>query len=432
MLGDIQLSLTGTIANARSFSLLASVGNLKLGGGVVLKHAGLEFVGGVSPSFGLVGSIELKSPPVTLNAAIRATPQGIKLEGSMSGCWNNAFGSPYLTLCNLYLAMTIAPTPLPITGLEFGGRIELGKKSCGKPVTAEGYIGINVINPNENYFYAKVGPVTVQSFFNALCIGVSLPKPLAESGFPNGFQASFTLLGKELPHAGISIPVGFRFKGTINFLGLVASADINLSPHRFKVKIELPPLKIAGLFKMYRSNVDKSRGPFVDADISTKKPPKVEASGFVEVLGISVLAQLSISNTQYEVFLEGRFLNLFQASLRIQASYSKKISNLNFLVEGHFKSDLFDKIAKAIRDGLKKSADEADKHLSAAQNKITAEQAKLDRAIANLQRKKGDVDRAKRKFDDAIAKVQSARRSLDRVCTIRSCGSGKISIICIP
>ena len=427
IIGDVQLSLLGTITDAHTFSLLASVDNLKLGGGVILKHAGLEFVVGTSgPSFGLVGSIELKTPAVTLNAAIRATLQGVKLEGSMSGCWNNAFGSPYLTICNLFLAITLAPTPLPITGLEFGGKIELGKKSCGKPVTAEGYIGINIINPNENYFYAKVGPVTFQSFFKALCIGVSLPKPLAESGFPNGFQTSFSLLGKELPHAGISIPVGFRFKGTINFLGLVASADINISPNIFKVKIELPPLKIAGLFKMYRSNVDKSKGPFVDADISTSKALKVEASGFVEVLGISVLAQLSISNTQYEVFLEGKFLNLFQASLRIQASYSKKISDLNFLVEGHFKNDLFDKIAKAIRDGLKKSADEADKHLTAAQNKIKEQQAKLDRAINNLERKKGEIDRKKKKFDVAVAKVEKARRAVDHVCTIKKCRSGNI------
>ena len=426
-IGDVKFSLMGTITNARTFSLLASVGDLNLGGGVVLKHAGLEFVGGVSPSFGIVGSIELKNPAITLSAAIRATPEGVKLEGSMSGCWNNAFGSPYLTLCDLLLSMTIAPTPSPITGLEFGGKIEVGKKSCGNPVTAQGYIGLNV-NPKENYFYARLGPVTFQSFFDALCIGVSLPKPLAESGFPNGIKSSYAVLGKELPQFGISIPIGFRFSGTINFLGLEASADINISPHRFKVKIELPPLKIAGLFKMYRTNVDKSKGPFVDADISKSKAPKVEASGFVEVLGISVFAQLSISSTQYQVYLEGKFLNLFQASLRIQASYSKKISDLNFLVEGHFKSDLFDKIAKGIRDGLKKSADEADKHLTAAQNKITAEQAKVDRAIANLERKKGDVDRAKQKFDVAVGKVDDARRAVDRICTIKSCGSGEISI----
>ena len=161
LLGDVQLSLKGTIANARSFSLTATIGDLKLGGGVVLLRAGLQFVAGTNPSVGVVGSIELSDPEITLTAAIRATVSGVKLEGSMSGCWYNAFGSSYLTLCNLFLAMTIIPSPVPISGLEFGGRVELGKQSCGRLVTAEAYVGINIINPNQNYFYADVGPVTL-------------------------------------------------------------------------------------------------------------------------------------------------------------------------------------------------------------------------------------------------------------------------------
>ena len=426
LLGGVKLSLQGTITNARSFSLTASVGNLKLGGGVVLKHAGLEFVGGVNPSFGLVGSIELKSPAITLNAAIRVTVSGVKLEGSMTGCWYKAFGSPYLTLCNLYLSLT-----LPISGLEFGGRVELGKKSSGKVITAEAYVGINVVNPNENYFYADVGPVTFQSFFDAFDIHVSLPKPLADSGFPNGFKTSFTLLGKELPHAGISLPVGFRFKGTLNFLGLVASANIIISPTRFRLNITLPPLKIGSFFKMYRSSKDTSNGPFCFAEISKKKAPTIEASGYVSVLGISVEAILSISSTKYSVSLTGKFLNLFEARLKIQAQYSKSITSVNFEVEGYFKNDLFDKIAKAVRDGLKKSADEAKKHLSAAQDKLTEEQGKLDNVNKDLENKKRSVENAKRSFDHAIAKVQKARRAVDRICTIKSCGSGKKWLITI-
>ena len=128
LLGGVKLSLQGTIANARSFTMTASVGNLNLGGGVVLLNAGVQFVAGSNPSVGVVGSLELKGPDVTLNAAIRATVGGVKLEGSMSGCWYEAFGNPYLTICNLFLTMTIAPSPLPISGLEFGGRVEIGKK----------------------------------------------------------------------------------------------------------------------------------------------------------------------------------------------------------------------------------------------------------------------------------------------------------------
>ena len=425
LLGGVKLGLEGTIANARSFSLTATIGDLKLGGGVVLLHAGLQFVAGTNPSVGVVGSIELSDPEITLTAAIRATVSGVKLEGSMSGCWYNAFGSSYLTLCNLFLAMTIIPSPLPISGLEFGGRVELGKQSCGRLVTAEAYVGINIINPNENYFYADVGPVTFQSFFDAFCLDVDLPKPLGDSGFPNGFKTSFSLLGAELPHAQISIPPGFRFIGTLNFLGLEAYADIYIQlPTKIIVKINLPPVTLANVFKMYRSSSDKSAGPYVDAEITTKQAPQIEASGFVSVFGISIEARLLISTSKYELELTGKFLNLFEAHLLISASYSKSITSGSFLVEGWFKNDLFDKIAAAIRNALSKSADEADKHIKSAENAIRAEQAKFDRVNADLEDAKRDVDSANKDFDKAVDAVNDARRDVDGICSYKKCGSG--------
>ena len=425
LLGGGKLTLQGTFKNARYFSIMASVSDISLGG-VVLKRAGVKFVGGVEQSVSLVGSIELKSPPVTLEAAIGLTVSGIQLRGSMTGCWYNAFGSSYLTVCNLYLAMTILPVPAPVTGLEFGGRVEVGKRSC-RLLTAEAYIGINAVNPAENYLYADIGPLTFQTFADAFCMSVTLPKPLADSGFPKGLQTSFSLFGKQLPHAGITIPIGFRFKGTYNILGLQSTVDINISPTRFKVSAELPPLNILGILKMYKSRTETSRGPFLNIDISigVRNMFLLEVSGYVYVLGISAESRLLISSEKYEVFVEGRFLNLLQASLRITATYSTDIRKVGYEVEGYFKNDLFDKIAKGIRDGLKKSADEADKHISAAQDKLRQAKGKFDSAINALEGAKRKVEDAKRVFDVAIGKVEDARRRLDGVCRIRSCSSSK-------
>ena len=427
LLGGIKLSLQATIANARSFTLTATIGKLNLGGGVVLLQCGLQIVVGTNPSIGLVGSIELKDPPITLTAAIRATVGGVKLEGSMSGCWNNAFGLQYLTICNIFLSMTINPSPLPISGLEMGGRIEVGKKSCGKLLTAEGYIGVNALNPSENYFYADVGPVTFQKFFDAFCLPVELPRPLAESGFPKGFKTSFSLLGRELPHARISIPPGFQFRGTLNILGLEAFADILVIPTRIKVKAILPPLRIANILKMYASKTDRSRGPFFIADISTRKAPSIEASGFLEVLGLLVETKLRITTSKYEFSINGKFLNLFNAALRITADYGS-FSRANFIVEGWFKNDLFEKIAKSVRDALKNSADEAERHVTPAQNAVKEQKTKFDSAKGELENAKRKVEDAKRAFDSAVSKVDDLAQRLRNLCSIRSCSSGKLTM----
>ena len=423
LLGGAKLKLEGTIANARSFTMTATIGDLNLGGDVVLLRAGMRFIGGTNPSTDVVGSLELTDPAITLMATIGVSVGGVKLEGSMSGCWNNAFGSKYLTICNLLLSMSINPSPLPISGLEFGGRVEVGKQSCGHVLTAESYVGVNVLNPSENYFYADVGPVTFQKFFDAFCMNVKLPKPLADSGFPNGFKTSFSLLGRELPHAGIIIPPGYRFRGTINILGLEAYSDIYIQlPTRITAKINLPPLSIAGgVFKMYRNSTDTKAGPYIN---TTKRSPSIEAQGFVKVFGTSTEAKLLITDKKYEVEIERKILNLYEARLRIFAQYSKSITSRSFEVEGWFKNDLFDKINTALRDGLQKSADEANKHIKNAQKKIDVAKGKFDKAKAELHNAKRDVDKAQGSFDAAVAKVNDVRRKLDGICSYKSCKSG--------
>ena len=387
LLGGGKLTLQGTFRNARYFSITAGVSDVKLGGGVVLKRAGLQFVGGVEQSVGLVGSIELRSPPVTLNAAIRLTPSGVKLEGSMTGCFHNVFALKFLSLCNLLLSMTIAPTPAPLTGLEFGGRIELGKRQCSKGnlIAAEGYVGMNA-DPNQNYIYAKIGKLTFQALVDSFCINVALPKPLRDTGFPQGLEFSFSILGKELPHAQITIPAGLRFKGTVNMFGVWARMELILSVSRFKVSVELSPINILGVLKMYKSWREKSKGPLFHVDIVPSKVPVIEISGYVEVLGLSVEGRLLVSDSRFEIFVEGRIFGLMKASLRIASGYSKNVRSAPFEVEGHFQNDLFDRIANGIRDALKKSADEADKHISAAQNKIRGAKSKLDNTINSLER----------------------------------------------
>ena len=72
-----------------------------------------------------MGNLKLKNPDISIGAAIRATVSGVKLEASMHGCWYNAFGSRYLSICNLFFSLTI-----PFTGLEFGGSVEIRKQLC--------------------------------------------------------------------------------------------------------------------------------------------------------------------------------------------------------------------------------------------------------------------------------------------------------------
>ena len=200
--------------------------------------------------------------------------------------------------------------------MEIGGEIRLGNPSCVKrPIIASGYIGVDQLSPNNNFYYAKMNRVTTMgTLLQAFCIRFRLPRPLADIRFPKGFLTSFSPIGKELPKVGISIPAGHRLKGTINILGLVAHADVTISvPKGVQINVALPPLKIAqGLLQMYASSRDRSRGPFLKVFVTAHPRPKVDiqASGFVSVLGIQTKAMLRITNTRYEYRIAGKFLHL--------------------------------------------------------------------------------------------------------------------------
>ena len=430
---DAKFVLGGTIADAKSFTFTAAVSDLQLGS-IALSEAGLEVRVGIVTEVGIFGTVELSNPALTLTGAIRVGTNGVVLEMTMSGCWERAFGVKWLTICSLQVLVALKPG-VPLAGFTFGGEIKFGDPSCGTQVQAQGFIGVDPLSPTQNYYYVNIpGKFTIGSILKAMCMTVNLPKPLADSGFPKGFLSSFSLLGKELPHVPLSISQGYRLKGTINILGLEARADVTFSlPDGLKMAVSLPALKLSGdLLAMYASNSDKSKGPYLIANITLLPRPSVniEASGYLSVLGISREALLRITNDAYMFRIEGKFLNLFEANLEITASYGK-IQSASFSVRGQFKNDLFSLIVNKVKRALQKSADKATAKINSAKQEVKKAQSKFDSANKELSRAKNKVNSAKSAFDSASGELRRAQNKVNKLCKPRTCHSGKnyVSIV---
>ena len=424
---DAKFVLGGTITDAKSFRFKAAVSDLKLGS-VVLAEAGLEVMVGIETEVGIFGSVKISNPALALTGAIRVGTSGVVLEMTMSGCWERAFGAKWLTICSLLVSVALKPG-VPLAGFAFGGEVEFGDPSCGKQVQAEGFIGIDPLSPSQNYYYVNIpGRFTIGSILKAMCVNVDLPKPVADSGFPKGFLSSFSLFGKELPHVPLSIPMGYRLKGTINILGLEANADVTVGlPDGVKMEVSLPVLSLSkNLLSMYASSSVKSKGPFLVANITLLPRPSinVEASGYLSVLGISREAILRITNDAYMFRIEGKFLNLFEANLEITASYGS-IKSASFSVRGEFKNDLFSRIADEVKHAMQTSADQATAKIKAAQQDVNNAKKKFDDANKELSNAQRKVDSAKSAFDSAASKLRSAQRAVDKLCTPPTCHDGK-------
>ena len=427
---DAQLNLQGTIASLTSFTLSAGVSNINLGSGIVMSQAGVEIKGGTTNSIGIVGAVDLSYPDITLAARVFLSTSGVVLEMTMSGCWENAFGASWLDICSLQSSVAMIPG-VTLTGLALGGEVHIGDESCGTPLVATGFVGIDVVTPTNNYYYVNVqGSTTVNTILNALCTKVDIPAPLAESGFPRGFLSSFSLAGVELPHVPLSIPQGYRLNGTLNILGLEASADVTIGlPNGIDFAVALPPINVGGLLRMSVSSSDQSRGPFLKAVITLLPTPNVniEARGYLSVLDISLETILTVTNTEYIFNIQGKMLNLFEANLHIAASYGN-IQQARFQVQGSFTSTLYDDIENIIKNTLSSAGDEASSQLEAAQKELDRARGVLNSAKSALKDGQDKVDDAQLALDAAEAEVNRLKNKLDSVCSIKSGGTSKCMI----
>lgn len=431
---NAKFSLQAAIQSTRSFMLSAGVSNAKLGKGILLERAALQIRVGKENSVGIEGRIYLSKYKITLTAGIRVGSQGVVLQGNMHGCWKKAFGAKWLSICNLHLLIAIQPTVTIVGALEIGGQVRIGDPSCTEnPLSALGYFGVDQINTNNNFYYVELkSGATMGRLLKAFCINFALPRPLADSGFPKGFLSSFSPIGKELPKAGISIPAGFRLKGAINILGLVADADMTVNlPKGVNMNVSLSPLKIGrGILQMYASSSNRSRGPLLSINVESIPRRKVDISarGFVSVLGIQAEAMLRITNKQYEYMIIGKLLHLFQARLHITAKYGN-IKQAGFRVRGYLRNDLFAFIRNKIKKGLQSASKDAKQAIDNAKRKVNSKKVHFDNAVRKLENAKHKINKAKEAVNRAKHNLDHWQRKINHLCRTRHCGRRKSEIM---
>ena len=430
--GNTRLSMEASIVSTTYFRVQAVIsGDIKIPGGLItMKQAGLEVkvAGGVT-SIGIIGKVALHNPKLDLTARIYQSVTSVILEMIVAGCWNNAFGIPILDICDIQGSVGIGPET-GISEIAFGGKIKFGPKKC-RPLTAIGYVGINSNNPNQNYYYAKLPGRSLSVLLRAMCINTRIiPAPIANSGLMPGSLFSFSVVGKSIPEIQLHIPPGLQLNGRINILGYIVSANIKLNPLRgIYVAISMPPLNIAGgLLKIYRSHSDRSHGPFLKADL---RPPtiKVQACGYISVLGISVSSCLKITIKELMFTIHGQILHIMRASLTIYTQSGGSLITRNFQAKGTINPGEFHRLVNPVRNAVSRIANVAGNAIRKATNFISNRLNVFNRANSALNRARKALGRLQGRFNGAANRVNSLRHRVNSICHIRHCGSSKFNSI---
>lgn len=432
---DAKFFLVVKLLGSRMVTVEAVMKDFRIGS-LTLHSASLELR--FSPSMfsiAIAASTELRTPPIVLKGALRLKlPQlSFSLEMSMKGCWNSAFGLPFLDICDFFIAVSITPG-VPLAGLAFGARVRVGSPQC-YVLEAAGYVGINPTSPADNFFYVEMGPLTLQRVLDLFCMQVSLPSFLGDTGFPEGFVTSYALSPILILEIDLDIPMGFYFKGTINILGLRVSCEMVLDPPRLiEIYARLYPLHLAGgLIRMCESSIVCTRGPYLHVILQSSPSPlvSVEASGYVSVLGIKTEAIMTVSSRGFEVSLRGNIFGALEAELRVYGSYGN-LQGTEFGVEGKISNNILRNLEDGVQNLFRKAADAADKALSKVQELLESAKKVFDKAVNILRDAEGGVRHAREKVTNARRKLDDLRHQLDSICKFRRCRKGKLLRAYIP
>ncbi|XP_078693311.1 uncharacterized protein LOC144923010 [Branchiostoma floridae x Branchiostoma belcheri] len=411
---DIELKLFASLTTASDLHLKAVVGTpVTISDGIVMQNVGFEIFVGTKMSIGITGSLEFETPPVTLTGGIGLSESGVYLQMSTQGMWNQAFGLDFLSIGNINLEVSIAPEPTVISSLQFGGRAVIGYQNdpSATPITGEGYIGVDIVNPGEDYCMGSVSALTIPAVLSAFGQNLQLPSFLSDIGFPQGVNFSFSPIVQTLPN-GVTIQQGFFFSGTMEILFFSVSADLKVDTTSLYASVTVTPFTIGNdLIQVSGSSSDT--GPVLLVDIGWD-PLKAELriDGSVSVLGIQASTTITMDSTGTRFSIEGNFLNIFSASLDISANYGS-LREADFMVAGTFKNDLFSTLQGKIETALNNIMNEANSALEDAKNDVAEKQQACDDARGPFNDAQAAVDSKKRDFDNAVAALQAEKAKFD-------------------
>lgn len=307
----------------------------------------------------------------------------------MRGIWRKAFAIPFLGIGNIFLGLTYqVGVPFPVTGVQFGMRIEFGYdclipadfNNDGHCFGGSGYFGIG----KPKFFYASITALTLGKIIRLLGLKFPLPPPIAQTGFPEGVEGSYSTDNVDLRIAGGPyIYKGFMIKGRVNILGWEIYAHIKLSDTAIFVDLKPDPINILGIAKITRSPSQQDKGPWFYVD-ARKTPIFIEAyiEGYTELLGISTYCRLNLTMTRMELLIQGNFLNLIKAELFVFAAYSYLFPSAEFYVRVTVDLSGINNALDAAAKAVKGAFDAAQKKLSDARNKVIQEKENCKRKMA--------------------------------------------------
>ena len=329
--------------------IIAQVSNIQLSRAWVLRDAGLFVAIDQNTSIGMLGDVQVQvdetHPPLTFGCELSESSRFTALDArlSMKGVWENAFGWSFLKFGNVQGEAQMVPEKdWAVDKLALGAELGLG------PIQGAAYLGLDIADPSNNYFYAHVKNLTLQDMITFIAPSVHLPPSLGRTGLQPLPTLPAVLVSfahrpigiRNLDHA-ITIQQGWNVQGTLDFLGASMSTNLTVDVAAKYVHIDftLSPISLVhGWFKLYASPSSPTLGPYfyVHADYgSSASSLDVRMAGYVDLLGVSIHTNLTLTSATMWFRAEFKLWKLFKSINTVTVDFK----SLNVHVSGALPPD---------------------------------------------------------------------------------------------
>lgn len=353
--GDIHLAVKITKADIEAF---AGITNLKLSkGGIMLDNAGfyvkLKYALPHEPEIGISGQISLpigksdskgNKNKIILKGKLKFTPINAGFDFEMIGIWAEAFGLKRIHFGNVKLKMDFTYAAGVPSAIGLGGEIAVGLNcysfdqannkvqfvGSSKCLQAKANIGINVSDPQDNYFYMDLAQLSFQTIVNAFVGGnnggdIKVPDILEKVlSFPKGLKASYAI--KKQTIGDLKIKQGLNLEGTIQSFDKSAAFELNLTFNKavpsFKAKVDISQaINISRILEISATK-DKAKGPLIEIGFEDKEGKGYKFSADfdakVSILGNTAAAKINLDKDVMKFQINGSIFNSIEAILKVE------------------------------------------------------------------------------------------------------------------
>lgn len=429
LIGKSKLLLRTTVSNVPAETkLLASLDTsipFDAKSSVVLKKVNFALIPNpASTKITLGGTLEVKADKEVLkfssNVVVDITNVNLSVEGKMDqGVWSRPFKAEGIELSELGISVGVSfkTTPIPLPTLQGAGKIKVGNPAS-PAFSGDVVFAVDPSNPTQCMIDAGFKRILLKDLVAAVSPQTKIP-----DGMKNTINSIALDDGRltVVPGAtavnvlGKTYEPGFLVKGKSTVAEYAADLSVAVSKEAIEASAGVSDIVYSPYFSF--TGAKANPGPYFYLLLNSTKPTasKLVLNGKATVLKVTAEADVKLSDTGFDLSLNGKVYERFGAKLQVGGGSLK--NGAAFTVKADMESDLQKYVADMASAEIDKATKDSQKAFREASATLTAKQKEVSTLNADIEKERKAVqakrDKDCKAFDEASEKVSKDRKKVN-------------------